>query len=319
MRRALVMAAGGSRGAFEVGAAHQLIIERGLWFDVIAGVSIGSINASQLGQAKDHDESKALVEELKQLWFAIKGNGDIYEQWYPRVPEWLNAGLTLLNNKKSLYHLKPARALIERNVDPERLRNSGVEVRFGYVDLKSGRYIAANNRDHPDLIGAVLASGSIPATFPPVELPGDQEGVDGGVRNSTPLADALDALRQWPAGDQPDEMWVVIPSTRPKDILKPELIGIELKSWLRIGEIAINLMRDEIQVNDVKHVLEINELIKNNCSPDPKYRYVDIKLVFADEDLGSPLTFDPEWIRRNFKYGYSRAKEVTVPAKLPLS
>jgi hypothetical protein len=46
---------------------------------------------------------------------------------------------------------------------------------------------------------------------------------------------------------------------------------------------------------------------------------VDVKLVFPDRGLGAGLNFDPEAIRRNYKIGYSRAKEVTESAKLPLS
>ncbi len=310
MKRALVLAGGGAKGAFEVGAAYQLIRERGLWFDVITGVSIGAINASMLGQAEDQNALAAQVERLKEIWFALKGSKDVYRRWYPRVPEWLNAGLTLLNNKRSLYHLKPARKLIEANVDPERLRNSGIEVRFGYVDFISGRYVPASNRDYPDLISAIIASGSIPVTFPPVLLPGGEEGLDGGVRNGTPLASAFEALRLWPEGDVPDQMYVVLPSTKPRTEAYPEFAGIKLTSWLKVGERAIQLMSDEIHVNDVKHALEINELVKTHCAPDPKYRYVDIKIIHATKGLGPGLTFDPEAIRRNFEHGLERAREV---------
>ncbi len=318
MRRALVLAGGGALGAFEVGAAWQLITQRKLWFDVIAGVSIGAINASMLGQARNQEELVELVEKLRDLWFALNSNDDVYRQWYPG-PGWLNAGLTLLRKKPSLYHLDPARRLIERNVDTQRLRESGVEVRFGYVDMVTGRYVSASNRDHPDLVGAVIASGSIPVTFPPTELPGNELGLDGGVRNATPLADGLEALRKWPAGDVPDEVWVVIPSNKPKDIVRPEFAGIDLTGWLKIGDRAISLLRDEIHVNDVKHVLEINELVKSSCSPDPKYRYVDIMLVFPERSLGAGLQFEPERIRAHFKLGVNRAQEVDEPAKLPLS
>jgi predicted patatin/cPLA2 family phospholipase len=213
----------------------------------------------------------------------------------------------------------PARRLVERNVDPQRLRESGVEVRFGYVDMVTGRFVAASNRDHPDLIGAIIASGSIPVTFPPTELPGNELGLDGGVRNATPLAEGLEALRIWPAGEVPDQVWVLIPTTKPKNIVRPEFAGIELRGWLKIGDRAISLLRDEIHVNDVKHVLEINELVKNNCSPDPKYRYVDIMLVYPEKSLGRALRFEPERIRAHFKLGVNRAQEVDEPVKLPLS
>ena len=243
MKRALVLAGGGSRGAFEVGAAYQLIKERGLWFDVITGVSIGAINASMLGQARTPDESVGLVEKLKELWYALKGKDDVYRKWYPWAPDWLNAALTLAAGKTSLYHLEPARKLIQENVDPNRLAGSSIEVRFGYVDMVTGRYVPASNRTHPDLISAVIASGSIPVTFPPEPLPGDEAGLDGGVRNGTPIASAFDALRLWPEGSEPDQMYVVIPSTRPRTEAFSDFAGIELKGWLKVGERTISASR----------------------------------------------------------------------------
>src|SRR5438477_499190 len=48
MRRALVLSGGGAKGSWQVGACQHLIVERGLWFDVIAGVSAGAVNAAVL-------------------------------------------------------------------------------------------------------------------------------------------------------------------------------------------------------------------------------------------------------------------------------
>src|SRR5205823_11947500 len=47
MRRALVLSGGGAKGSWQVGACQHLIVERGLWFDVIAGVSTGAVNRSE--------------------------------------------------------------------------------------------------------------------------------------------------------------------------------------------------------------------------------------------------------------------------------
>ena len=42
MKRALVISGGGSKGAFAVGALKNLIRERNLTFDVVAGTSTGA-------------------------------------------------------------------------------------------------------------------------------------------------------------------------------------------------------------------------------------------------------------------------------------
>src|SRR2546430_5001081 len=68
MRRALVRSGGGAKGSWQVGACQHLILERGLWFDVIAGVSAGAVNAATLAQARDPDELAAELEHLRAVW-----------------------------------------------------------------------------------------------------------------------------------------------------------------------------------------------------------------------------------------------------------
>ena len=67
------------------------------------------------------------------------------------------------------------------------MKATPIRLRIGYVDLLSGQYRTASN-GHPELRDAVLASCSLPLVFPPVPLENGQElGVDGAVRSSTPL------------------------------------------------------------------------------------------------------------------------------------
>ena len=53
--RAVVMSGGGSKGAFQAGALDYLIQDQGLDFQVIAGVSTGSLNSVVLSQASSFD------------------------------------------------------------------------------------------------------------------------------------------------------------------------------------------------------------------------------------------------------------------------
>jgi NTE family protein len=68
--RALVMSGGGSKGAFELGAVDYLVNERGLDFQVIAGVSTGSLNATMLAQGTGLDGLRDQLEQLKEIWYS---------------------------------------------------------------------------------------------------------------------------------------------------------------------------------------------------------------------------------------------------------
>src|SRR5436853_4808742 len=208
MRRALVLSGGGAKGSWQVGACQHLIVERGLWFDVIAGVSAGAVNAATLAQARNPDELAAELEHLRAVWLGLRGSRDVYRR------RWLGALGTVLARRASLYNAAPLRAILAGHIDPARVVWSPIRLRIGYVDLLSGRYRTAGNQ-HPTLLDAVLASCALPLIFPPVPLgDGNELAVDGGLRSATPLTDALAALaetRAPPPGDEPDEVWVLAP------------------------------------------------------------------------------------------------------------
>src|SRR5256885_8905706 len=105
MRRALVLSGGGAKGSWQVGACQHLIAERGLWFDVIAGVSAGAVNAATLAQARDQDELAAEVEHLRSVWLGLRGSHDIYRR------RWLGALRTVLAPRAALYNAPPLPAI----------------------------------------------------------------------------------------------------------------------------------------------------------------------------------------------------------------
>src|SRR5436305_10484940 len=206
MRRALVLSGGGAKGSWQVGAGRQLVVDRGRWLVVIAGVSAGAVNAATLAQARDQDELAAEVEHLRSVWLGLRGSNDIYRR------RWLGALGTVLARRTGLDNAAPLRAILVHHIEPARVAASPIRRRVGYVDLLSGTYRTAGN-DHPTIADAVLASCALPLIFPPVPLgDGHELAVDGGLRSATPLADALHALAETRAtDDEPDEVWVLAP------------------------------------------------------------------------------------------------------------
>src|SRR6266536_1134910 len=175
--RALVLSGGGSRGAFEVGVADYLINDLGLDFQVIAGVSTGSLNAVMLAQGRGPDGLRAQLAALKDPWFGVKSSDDVYTtRFFGKVLAFVL--------KDSIYSSKPVRQKIWQQVAPERLRGSGRELRIGAVGLESGAYHAIDQRN-PEVREWALASASMPLFFPPVRI-GDEAAVYGGMRSGTP-------------------------------------------------------------------------------------------------------------------------------------
>ena len=85
-RTALVLAGGGAKGAFEVGALQFLVDRHGLEPGIITSTSAGSILAAVLGQARTHDELSSRVSDLREDLLAMTDT----EAVFGRQP-WLSA------------------------------------------------------------------------------------------------------------------------------------------------------------------------------------------------------------------------------------
>lgn len=80
--RVLAMRGGGTKGAYEVGALkamEELLEPIDIAYDVLAGVSIGAINAAIFSTFERGDEAKA-IEAMDKMWrtYAVE---DLWEPW----------------------------------------------------------------------------------------------------------------------------------------------------------------------------------------------------------------------------------------------
>lgn len=192
MNRALVLAGGGARGSYQVGMLEELVINEGLDFQTIRGVSVGALNAAFLAQAPRKPDSRAelakQVLELKDLWTKeITGNDSVYT-------ERVGGLLGMAAGADSLYSLDPLQGLIEKHVSLQALRSSGRNFAVGTVSLVSSLYEESDPAKDDDFPQKLLASASIPVVFPFVDLKQKKDVlVDGGARNITPLSSVFRA------------------------------------------------------------------------------------------------------------------------------
>ena len=308
---------GGAKGAFEVGAAEHLIIERGLDFDVIAGTSTGCLNASLLAQGAGLEGLQWEVRHLRSIWLGIEGRTDIY------LPRLLSPVLFFFA-QTSFFSTEPLRRLIHEHLDPQKLRSSGKELRIGVTELQSGNFHCISQ--HEDHIREwVLASASVPLIFPPVHVDGIQ-AVDGSVRQFQPMSIALAALNKLGSDDEEREIYCVLSDPievqhREHTFYSGRSIGWRLSNIMPIDAVRLDFAR-ALQANHAvraylraRQALEgvaggekVTEALETLPFRPPHYRVVKIHLIAPDHELIRPLNFDPGKIRSVYEEGRRAAQ-----------
>jgi predicted acylesterase/phospholipase RssA len=89
-KRALALSGGGTKGAFEVGAARCLYDVAGLRPDIISGASVGALNAAKLA------EGPAALSQLEALWLGLTTKDDFYLEpgWFQTLDPLVRALLS---------------------------------------------------------------------------------------------------------------------------------------------------------------------------------------------------------------------------------
>ena len=279
----LVLSGGGARGAFQVGAEEVLRQEAGFAWERILGVSVGALNGTLLAQ---HEYGRLL-----EVWRTIREK-DVYRKvWWPVI-----AFRLAVLKRAGVYDGTPLRETIRRHAAGRPFR---VPIHVGRVSLVSGAYELVNN-DAAEFLDAVWHSATMPIIWEPI---GPEALIDGGLRNVTPLGDALEF--------KPTELVVI--NCGP-DVLDRVEAPADIVSAARrsIMDIAIG----EIMLNDVREFVRINSLVKQaqgagvtlvNDKGRP-YRYCPITVIQPSRELGDPLDFSQDSVRARLEAGRNAAR-----------
>ncbi len=233
---AVVLSGGGAKGAFQVGVLDALIRERGVSFETCVGTSTGAIQAAAVAQ----DD----IGQLVNFWSALRGPGDIYRK---------RAGTlwAILLGKSSIYSVGPLRSLLDEAIDDAKIRATGKCLRIAVVNITTGELrIVAENAD--GIANWVYASSAMPFFFPPLKSRdahgNEEQWVDGGVRDVTPLDAALK--------ERPRAVLVIRASAQSTPATpKP------YASLVDIGLRSVEIQSNEVSTNDLKNVNLINRLL----------------------------------------------------------
>lgn len=155
----LVLSGGGSFGAFQAGVINGLQNSLNPKWDLITGVSAGSLNGGFLGLFPQEKQVEA-IDTLKDIWLNVINESRIYTWNHIINP----------NNWYSILNNDPLRDFIS-----ETLQKYGAKVQrpllIGTTDLSTGGRIVYNESDLniglDNYTHSLMASTAIPVLFPP--------------------------------------------------------------------------------------------------------------------------------------------------------
>ena len=163
---ALVLSGGGSNGAWEAGVLYGLLHEGDpslFTYDVVTGVSAGSINASGMSAFAKGDEVAA-TEHISEAW-SKRTTADYYQSWDGGVVD----GILF---KQSAFDTTPMIAALKKVF--QELGSFKRDIVISAVDINDGHIVTFTNEntDFDEFHHAVIASASVPGIFPPYKFKG---------------------------------------------------------------------------------------------------------------------------------------------------
>lgn len=305
---AIVLSGGGAKGAFQVGVLDALIEDKKVDFDISVGTSTGAIQAAAVAQ----DDIPRLI----NFWTSIKKSDDIYKKRGGTL-------LSIITGQPSLYTTTPLKTLLQQSIDEQKIRATGKRLRIGVVNLTNGEFrVVGENAPH--LADWVYASCAMPFVFPPQDsrdsLGNDEQWVDGGVRDVTPLDTALN--------ERPRAV-LVVRASAPAGPKAPKKYG----SLVSIGLRAVDILQNEVSTNDLKDVNLINQLLNSRdrlhlelkaldlTEPQiakamlplqaaiAQFHLIPVKVIEPPQNLYETLDFDPRLIAQAIQMGRDLVNE----------
>jgi len=237
----------------------KYLSEFGFHPDAIYGTSVGALNA--VGYAYQG------ISGLEKVWRNIKGKTNIISfNW-----------LSLILKSKGLYNTKPLRKILEKNI----VGSPTCDIYVCKVSLITGK-IKYGHDSEIDFISSVEASATIPGIMAPI----DDEWVDGGVREQTPLKQAI--------LDGTDKMIVILCNP-----LEYEQSERKVGNWISNALRTIDILTHEIFINDIQTCLE--------CNKEKDKKFIELAVYAPSYIMHDTLDFDSEKIANGIQLGYETA------------
>lgn len=212
---ALYLAGGGARGAYQAGVLkglYSILRTREIPFDLITGVSVGSVNASIIAQHADNFQ--LAVEQLEELWCSIHCSKIFNADNYNITKSVLrNFGIMFLEHHQSGYLLDttPLHEFLKKQIHFRKISHNIEAQKLKMFEIICMCYDTQQNysfcqQNDPDFshwqhykhmsnttdikLEHILASGALPLFFSPITIDGRFYG-DGSMGLISPLRGAV--------------------------------------------------------------------------------------------------------------------------------
>lgn len=273
--RGVALRGGGDKGPYEVGVFKGLLEAlpaEEIQYDVVAGVSVGSMIGGMLAGYPKGQEAEAIDKMVKMGSQLTSSN--IWKNWFP-------FGVAEAITKPSLWDNSPYYDLIKNNM-PNGLQRMAA---FQTIDADTGKVYTFTEKEPLETQWlSIKASGSFPVGFPPQDYTDPQTGevlhfVDGGIYSNTDIEQAILRCREKGFQDQDIIIDTILDQEDPStlDTLSNEDVKkMNSKSvfwrmravrsyWKEIGDL-LSIMRGYPNV-DFRYLLQPSKKIPSELIP----------------------------------------------------
>jgi NTE family protein len=317
-RVALVLQGGGALGAYQAGVYHALH-EANIGVDWLCGTSIGAINGAII--AGNPPEKR--VERLRDFWETItKPPVRIPSMpWFTDLP-WSGSPEAV-----SYYDIAPLKETLARLVDFDLINDESMRFTVLATNVRSGARAYFENREQAIGPAHILASASLPPSFPPTEIDGEYFW-DGGVISNSPMQFVVDnrgrhtaLVFQVDLWDENGKVPLDIPSAnlRALEIHSASRINVSLEEYKRRQKFRMALHRflDELpeQCRSDPDVQFLSEQARGKVATIVQLKYQSKKF----ETAGKMFEFSRRAMEEHWQAGYDdTGKALGEPAVFEL-
>ena len=180
----LVLAGGGARGAYQIGA-WKALVEAGVKINAVAGTSVGALNGALICMGD--------VELAEKIWYDITYSDimDVDDAWMEGLFDKETSFREIVSEIKRYLSeggvdITPLRELIHENVDEKKIRESGMEFCLLTFSVTQMKELDISIHDIPEgMLDDFLLASAYLVGFKNEKLHG-QTYIDGGVINNVP-------------------------------------------------------------------------------------------------------------------------------------
>jgi len=302
---AFVLGGGSIKGAWQIGAVNN-VISKGIYPDIITGISVGNLNgnllASKVGEHYTNNPSTSVdwndvSEYLKLFWFnkITSPNAIAYKKKTIKLIWELIRG-----RFNGFLDTSPLMRLINNNIHTRFLKNSKIKISSGCVNLEEGKIIytdvwMSNYNKY------VLASSVIPFMMPVEEI-GTSKFVDGGLVDSAPIGKAI----------KMGATKIIVFANH------PEKVGYRQVNHYNLTEYADRMMSvivNNTLNNDITEAQLINELLKDKvqCKRINSKEVIEIIIIRPSKNIDLKLDdFNTTDIKKMYNDGWNKADSLKL-------